>query len=145
MAIDPNIALQVKTPQVENPLDSYGKAAQIQSLLGQQKLLPGQLEAQQQENAMRGVQLKNLQDVQAAYAAANKPNPDGSVSFDMDHLKTLLGTTPGGLDALKHITDFETGQTNLQETQGKVDLQHRDNGGSPAPLSTRPGMIHICS
>ncbi len=139
MPIDPSIALGVRTPQIqlENPLEAYGKVAQIQALIGQQKLLPGQLQlqqgqiaGQQQENAMRGVQLKNLQDIQAAYASANKSNPDGTTSFDMDHLKSLLGTTPGGMEALTHITAFEKGQTDLQEAQGKVDLQHRDNGGS---------------
>lgn len=128
--IDPSIALGVRPQQGTDLLGDYGKALQLKSLIGQQQLLPGQLEAQKQENATRGVQLKNLQDVQAAYAKANTPNPDGSVSFDMDHLKTLLGTTPGGLDALKNISSFEKGQADLQESQGKVDLIHRDNGGS---------------
>lgn len=51
MAIDPNIALQVKPLQLESPLARYAQVAQIQGMQGQNRLAELQMQAAEQAQA----------------------------------------------------------------------------------------------
>ncbi|MES2136614.1 MAG: hypothetical protein V4502_06090 [Pseudomonadota bacterium] len=118
----------VRPPEAgPNPLDSLARVLQIKA---QQQLIPGQIALQNQQVQEGALRLKNAQAVQTAFDSANQRNPDGTTSFNMDNLKTALSGTPGGLEALTHIGTYEKGQADLQEAQGKVDVLHRNNGGS---------------
>lgn len=133
MAIDPNIALGVRTPQVENPLDAYGKAAQLQVLMGQQKLLPEQLKAEQLENQTRQISLKQMTDTAAAFKSALVTNPDGTYDIDAGRVSNALAASGSGQaipTVLEGINKYKQGIATLKETQAKVAAAHQDNGGA---------------
>ncbi len=132
MPIDTSIYSQLRPPQPVNP---FGDLMQVLQFKQAQQLMPLRLqEAQQnaQANALalqeKQMQLQDMQNVREAYSKAN--NPDGT--FNMDNVKAALSRTPGGLKALEGITQFEKGNADLAEAQGKVDLLHRNNGGAIA-------------
>lgn len=82
MPIDPNIALSVKAPEVENPVDSFGRVLSLKNLmqqgqLHQQQMEENRLKMQQQRDAMAG------DDALAGlYAQHAKSGPDGGMDWD---------------------------------------------------------------
>lgn len=73
MAIDPTIALGVQP--VRSPLESYGRALQVQNLATQGKM--GQLGLQQAQTSLAQQQALNK-----AYADPANRNPDGSINYN---------------------------------------------------------------
>lgn len=73
MAIDPTIALGVQP--VRSPLESYGKALQVQNLATQGKM--GQLGLEQAQTSLAQQQALNK-----AYSDPANRNPDGSINYN---------------------------------------------------------------
>lgn len=118
MAIDPTIALGLRP--VESPLDSYGKALQIQNMQTQGKM--GQLGLQQAQTQMNQQQALN-----AAYADPANRNPDGSINYQgvsaslakANAGAQIPGVMKAGLETQKALTDAQLNQMKL--SQAKLD------------------------
>lgn len=116
MAIDPTIALGLRP--VESPLDSYGKALQIQNMQTQGKM--GQLGLQQAQTQMAQQQALN-----AAYADPANRNPDGSINYQgvsaslakANAGAQIPGVMKAGLETQKALTDQQLNQMKLSEAK----------------------------
>lgn len=116
MAIDPTIALGLRP--VESPLDSYGKALQIQNMQTQGKM--GQLGLQQTQTQMAQQQALN-----AAYADPANRNPDGSINYQgvsaslakANAGAQIPGVMKAGLETQKALTDQQLNQMKLSQAR----------------------------
>jgi hypothetical protein len=98
----PLVALGVRPPDIANPVDQYGKAITLRSMLEQQKLIPGQLQAQQQqlqagaqENQIRAFQIQDEQTLRDSSKGIDWTQPD---AFDQLVTKAQAnGVSPGRL------------------------------------------------
>jgi len=92
----------VQPPQVPNALDQYGKMLQLKSLMGQQQLLPLQIQEAQQRNQVTGLQVQQqqleLQSQQAMMKAWSDP----------DFLKNFTGTDKASASGLGFDPDALT-------------------------------------
>src|SRR5215469_2491165 len=92
----------VQPPQVPNALDQYGKMLQLKALMGQQQLLPLQIQEAQQRNQMTGLQVQQqqleLQSQQAMMKAWSDPN----------FLKNFTGTDKASASGLGFDPDALT-------------------------------------
>ncbi len=157
MPIDPNIALQVRTPQPENILDSYGKAAQLKALIGQQKLLPEQLKAAQLENQTRQMQLGDVQAQNDAWKNAIKLGPDGSPTIDKDAVtNSLVSSGRGHLvpTVIKGFNEMEETAGKIREQKSKLSNEELDYAGTVGatakaagydPDTLKIGLAHAAS
>src|SRR5512139_1036928 len=84
MPVDPNIALQVRPPQISSPFEMYGQMANIQNAANQNKLAQLQFsqaqQAQDEKNALAGVY-------------KNAVGQDGSTDYN----KLIKGLADAGL------------------------------------------------
>lgn len=113
MAIDPNIALQVQTPQQQNPLTAYAQIAGIQQA--------------QQQNQLTGLAIQQAQRQQTQADALNNSikapgaiNADGSLNSPV----ILSGVANAGAGAAipalaKQLTEYSTAQ--LSQQKARVD------------------------
>jgi hypothetical protein len=101
MALDPNIALNIRPLEVPNQLAQYGQLAQIQNAQNQNALAQYQLSAAQRADE----QQTNL------YSAARKPD------FKLDFQTAIQYGAPG-------IAAFKA-QQESSKTQGEIDAQVR--------------------
>lgn len=116
MAIDPTIALGLRP--VESPLDSYGKALQIQNMQTQGKM--GQIGLQQAQTQM--AQQKALN---AAYADPANRNPDGSINYQgvsaslakANAGAQIPGVMKAGMETQKALTDQQLSQMKLSQAR----------------------------
>ncbi|WP_186187870.1 hypothetical protein [Burkholderia gladioli] len=109
MALDPNIALQVQAPQIQNPLTTYAQVAGIQNA--------------QQQNALTGLAIQQAQRQQAQTDAINDTlkapgviNADGSINAG----QALTGLAQAGAGAAipglaKQLTEAQTAQLTQQK------------------------------
>lgn len=116
MAIDPTIALGLRP--MESPLESYGKALQIQNMQTQGKM--GQLGLQQAQTQMNQQQALN-----AAYADPANRNPDGSINYQgvsaslakANAGAQIPGVMKAGLETQKALTDQQLNQMKLSQAR----------------------------
>lgn len=116
MAIDPTIALGLRP--VESPLDSYGKALQIQNMQTQGKM--GQLGLQQAQT-----QIAQQKALNAAYADPANRNPDGSINYQgvaaslakANAGAQIPGVMKAGLETQKALTDQQLNQMKLSQAR----------------------------
>jgi hypothetical protein len=144
--IDPSIALSVRPPQVESPLEAYGQAMSLRQMANQQQLQQQQMQmgqlqqaALQQENQQRQLQIQQTQALNQAYKDALVVNPDGSADIDMGRMSKALAAAGAGSQiqpALENFTKYKQSVASLAETQGKVREQQQDAAGMLA-LSSR--------
>jgi len=114
LQLPPLPSFQTNIPQMPDPLQTYGKMLQLRALLGQQQLLPGQLQMQQQqiqagqqEMQQRALQIQTQQMQVASMQARAKAwgDPDFVDSFmggSNSSLESSLGFAPG-FDPIKMI------------------------------------------
>ena len=115
MPIDPNIALQVRPMELADPLQQYGRAVQLRSLIGQ-----GDLQALQMQEARRSAE--ETRAYNEAYKGAL--NPDGTI--DRPRLTSALAG--GGLGSrlpgvMEQFAKADKLGLETKELQGKVDAQ----------------------
>ena len=123
MAIDPTIALGLRP--VESPLESYGKALQIQNMQTQGKM--GQLGVQQLQTNIGQQQALN-----AAYADPANRNPDGSINYQgvsaslakANAGSQIPGVMKAGLETQKALTDQQLNQMKLIQMKNDRVADH---------------------
>lgn len=76
----------VNPPQIQSGLEQYGKMLQLKSLMGQQQLLPGQLQEQQEKVKQSQIQTQQMQLEQQSQQAMMK------AWSDPEFLKNFTGT-----------------------------------------------------
>ncbi|WP_186092261.1 hypothetical protein [Burkholderia gladioli] len=118
MALDPNIALQVQAPQIQNPLTTYAQVAGIQNA--------------QQQNALTGLAIQQAQRQQAQTDAINDTlkapgviNADGSINAG----QALTGLAQAGAGAAipglaKQLTEAQTARLQQQKSALELGSQH---------------------
>ncbi|WP_186055696.1 hypothetical protein [Burkholderia gladioli] len=118
MALDPNIALQVQAPQIQNPLTTYAQVAGIQNA--------------QQQNALTGLAIQQAQRQQTQEDAQNNAfklpgaiNPDGSANSSV----ILGGLAQAGAGAAipgvaKQLTEAQTARLQQQKSALELGSQH---------------------
>lgn len=74
----PNFTVQ--PPQIADPLQQYGKMLQMKALMGQQQMLPYQLEQEEQKAQQSKIQTAMLQQQQQSQAAMVKAWSDPSIT-----------------------------------------------------------------
>ena len=123
MALDPNIALGVKSLELPNPLAQYGQLAQIQNAQNQNALAQFQL-----GSARRTEQSQNL--LADAYAQSTDP---ATGKIDYNKLTGLVAAGGGGtqIPAIqKSRLEYETAQTTQQKAQTElVDAKLKQSRG----------------
>ena len=134
----PLVALQSQPPP--DPLSQYGKAVQIANLLQQQKLLPGQLQQQQQqiqatglENQQRQMEVGQTQAINKAYSDALSVDQNGQPSIDQDKLQKSLATSGHGAaipGILKNTADYQKSFADAAKAQLEVQTNMTDAMGS---------------
>lgn len=115
MPIDSNIALSVRPPQIESPLQMYGQLAQVQNASNQNRL--AQLQFSQ---AQQAVSDKNA----LANAYKNSVSADGSI----DYGKLIPGLASSGQGAqvpaiVKQKLDYEKSSREAEKAQIEGHLQ----------------------
>lgn len=137
MAINPEISLGVRPAQIENPLDSFGKALSVRNMvrqgqlhdqqiqLGQQELQMGQLKQQQVQQAMD-------EDAMVRQAYGQAAAQGGGVEAVR---KLLVGkVSPARLNAIdKEILD-------AQEKRGKISEQNLKNSQAQNAMVASAGQ-----
>ena len=132
-------------PENQDPLNSYGKILNLQNLVRMQKLLPGQLQEQQQQ--IQGGQL-DIQAKQrdiatrdalnAAYSQAVTKDQNGNPQFDEGKLQSALQNGPAAYktpEVMEGITKFHQSRIDLQKSA--ADLQQKNSdmiGGAAAAV-----------
>lgn len=118
MALDPNIALQVQAPQIQNPLTTYAQVAGIQNA--------------QQQNALTGLAIQQAQRQQgqsdalnAAFKAPGAVNADGS----LNSASILGGLAQSGQGSAipgvaKQLTEAQTARLQQQKSALELGSQH---------------------
>ncbi len=140
MPIDSSIALQVRGPA--DPLESYGKALSLKSLLGQQQMQQMQLQQAQED-----------QQAQKTLADLYRSNIDPSGQVNRQGLlqsaaQRGLGTRIPGLqkgfaDADKATADVAHTGAQTDELKFKVAKQKLDaSGAALSSLLSRPNVTH---
>jgi hypothetical protein len=123
MALDPNIALGVKSLELPNPLAQYGQLAQIQNAQNQNALAQFQL-----GSARRTEQSQNL--LADAYAQSTDP---ATGKIDYNKLTSLVAGGVGGAQIpgiQKSRLEYETAQTTQQKAQTElVDAKLKQSRG----------------
>ena len=123
MALDPNIALGVKSLELPNPLAQYGQLAQIQNAQNQNALAQFQL-----GSARRTEQSQNL--LADAYAQSTDP---ATGKIDYNKLTSLVAGGGGGAQIpgiQKSRLEYETAQTTQQKAQTElVDAKLKQSRG----------------
>src|SRR6266704_3008025 len=101
MPINPEIALQVKNPQFENPLDSYARVVSLANLRQQGQLQQQQMQMGQQQ--IQGAQLENQQrqltlDDAKAFNEAVKGNiaTDANGNVTINHAAVMSNLAKAG-------------------------------------------------
>ena len=150
MSSVPLAALAVQPQQPQDPLSQYAKVLQIKSLLGQQALQPGQLQQQQanlqatqQENQQRGLQIKSQQGVSQAiidakgdrdalFGSQNKPGLIEDPKYGI-----LPGDALGIKEKYQNVADSAAKMTKDQAEAAQAVhnqiTQHLNNVISAAP------------
>ncbi|WP_186276384.1 hypothetical protein [Burkholderia gladioli] len=118
MALDPNIALQVQAPQIQNPLTTYAQVAGIQNA--------------QQQNALTGLAIQQAQRQQEqtdavnnAFKAPGAVNADGTLNAP-----SILGNVASsGFGAAipgiaKQLTEAQTARLQQQKSALELGSQH---------------------
>ncbi|WP_431018231.1 hypothetical protein [Burkholderia gladioli] len=118
MALDPNIALQVQAPQIQNPLTTYAQVAGIQNA--------------QQQNALTGLAIQQAQRQQGqadalneAFKAPGAVNADGS----LNSASILGGLAQSGAGSAipgvaKQLTEAQTARLQQQKSALELGSQH---------------------
>ena len=130
MALDPNIALGVKSLELPNPLAQYGQLAQIQNAQNQNALAQFQL-----GSARRTEQSQNL--LADAYAQSTDP---ATGKIDYNKLTSLVAGGGGGAQIpgiQKSRLEYETAQTTQQKAQTElVDAKLKQSRGLLEGITT---------
>ncbi len=138
MPIDASIPLQVRPPQITNPL---ADVAQVLQLKQAQQLLPLKIkeaEQNQQESALRLQQMQQAVNdrkaLDAAYTGAVTNDPDtGLPTFDRTKLSDALIKAGQGHQIpvlLKSLDDSAEAHTKLQKAQADLQQIHVENGAA---------------
>ena len=134
----PLAALGIQQPP--SPLDQAAKVLQLRNLgnAGQTQQL--QQQGMQQENQQREYQLGATKAMNEAYKGAVTVDSNGQPKFDTEALTKSLSTAGYGSEVptiLKHVTDFQKSQADLQktntdiaDTKQKMQVQQTDMLGS---------------
>lgn len=111
--MDNTIALQVRPPQIDSPIESQGKALQLRQMLN----------ADQQAQYQRQQQAQAQQDDQS-YRAALQANPNGGAGL----LSALAGSGnyKGHAAAVKADLDQRKGNTDIDKTTAETDKMKRE-------------------
>lgn len=112
MAIDPNIPLQARPPQIQSPLEAMGQATALRN--AQIQTQTGQINLQEQQRALAAQQA-----LDSAYGGALRP--DGTLDDN-----ALLSHLPGSVavKVLPQLTAAKKAVADLQDAQLKV-AQHQ--------------------
>src|SRR5437016_7414814 len=126
----PLVALGVRPPDIANPLDQYGKAVQLSSMIQQQKMIPGQLEAQQRENEARQqenqIRQTQINDQNAMTTAMH--SWDGKDINDLPGLMVKHGASANAVMGMKNniVTQrkaiAEADEATIKNQQSRNDL-----------------------
>lgn len=118
-------------------VDPAGVASRILTLRGAmqgQQLQQEQIQAAQQENQMRSIQLDQTRALNSAYQAALTVDPTtGRPTIDRDQLTQALSKSGHGSaipGILKSLDDLEKSHVDLQDAKNKVGVQEQDFAGS---------------
>jgi hypothetical protein len=122
MAIDPGISLGIKSPQVTDPLETYGKVLQIQG--AQQQQQAGALQLQQQQRDM------------ASDEAGRKLFASGDPTDNQ--IMSTYGPTRGAA-ILKNRMEAHKLGTDIQETKAKIASAEQDYAGSMGAMIKASG------
>lgn len=120
------VALDIKPPQSQSPLEILSQMQQIKA--GQQQLQTQQM--QQQEMQMN---LSQRQAINQAYQQAFTPQPDGSMQLDDTKLTSALATAGHGEaipGIMENLTKYRQSLSSLQETNQKVTAAEADAAGN---------------
>lgn len=109
MPINPNIALQVRQPEIESPLNALARVSQVKNAISQNKLADLTLGQKQREIEQEGA-------FNALYR--DSLNPDGTVN----RTSLLTKAAQGGFGS--KIPSIQKGFLETDEAQGKVNKQN---------------------
>lgn len=127
MASIPLPALHVQPPEQQNPLDNYAKILSMKSLLNQQQMQGQQLQAAQQENQMRALQLR---DQQALRQISSDPSIDWTKpeSGDIFMQKAAqAGVSPQTLQTIRNSNvEYMKNFTQLRKDQQDMQIKQLD-------------------
>lgn len=94
MAIDPSIALQVKQPQLDNPMDAIGKAISLRSMLAQGKLIDSQIANLPLENQIKQMRAQAELTRAGQEAEKNRHDIGEAEAKSMAQLAGVIATAP---------------------------------------------------
>jgi len=103
--------------QLENPMDAYGRAQQLQNLNTQGQLLQGQVQTQQMQQTSMERQIQDAQDVRDAIKSAN-----GDPNAAMANVSKLGSTT--GLEYLAKMKEMQLKGVQLSSAQNDLATKH---------------------
>jgi len=120
VALQPNIALQVKTPEFTDPLDAYAKAAGVRNLLQQAPMQAAQLERLKAETEQTRLENEGLPAKQAALNAKAQADQKAAEIQAQLHEHDLVSKKAARLGALAGTIkddatkDFSIGQAHRE-------------------------------
>lgn len=118
MAIDSSIPLQVRLPEIQNPLAMYLQAMQLEGAQSRNALSRYQLSKAEREDGAANA-------LAAAYRNPDSLNPDGSVNRNALAKYISQGPAAGQLPAvLKSLTEVDKGEADLDKTRAETSLKH---------------------
>lgn len=113
MPSNPNIALQVRPPQLDSPMESAGRALSLRGMVDQQKMVALQMqEAQRQQ--------MEAEALRALLPAATKQDKDGNSYVDLPTLSSLAAQK-----GLSKAIDFQSLAVSQQIAQQTAERQRR--------------------
>lgn len=132
MAIDPNIALQVRPPQFADPMESYSKMLSLRGMIQQGQLHGEQLKGAQLENQQHQMALDQTKALNSAYQDSLTVGADGTPTIDTGRLTKALGAGGHGSaipTVLKGVMDFQKAGSELSKLNTEVADKRADYGG----------------
>lgn len=137
--------LQIQPDQPPNPVDQYSKLASVQALSAQrqqqQALMPGQLQAQQQQleaglldNQQKQQQLRQMQAMNRAFQGALTPDPTtGQPKFDSGKVLSSIAASGNGSlvpQLSQTFTKLDQDKATLLKTKQDAASAQQDYEGS---------------
>lgn len=133
MASIPLPALHVNPPAEQpNLLQMAAQVYGIKNAQQEQQVRAQQIQAAQQENRQRQIQMDQTQAVNDAYHGSLTVDESGNPKIDTGKLSQSLAESGHGNAVpgiLKNITDYQKSSADLQETQSKVQTAASDSLG----------------
>jgi hypothetical protein len=131
MPIDPSIALSIRPPQVENPLQTIGQVASLRNIGQQSALQAEQLKAAHLENQQRDDQLSATHALNQAFTNATTVDPETQIPT-IDHQKVIRSLSQSGQGSqipayMAHAADVrkkvaDTAKTELENNKAQASF-----------------------